>query len=688
METLLKDVRHALRRLARARGFTLVALATLTLGIGANTAIFSVVHGVLLRALPFREPDRLFWIWSRHTSTDRYPFQLPEFCDYRDQNHTLEAIAAFANWNPSLTGDGPAERLSGLRVSANLFEMLGARALAGRTLRAEDDTPGREKVAVLSYGLWQRRFGGDPAVVGRSLALGGEAFTVVGVMGPEFLFPVRTAEIAVPLAPDRDPWRQNRQSTNFLRAIGRARPGVTREQIRDDFDAIGRRLQAEFPHSYAAKRGVMPVPYAEELTRSFRQALWVLLGAVTLLLLIACANLANLMLVRATERRREMAIRQALGASRRDLVRQLLAESVLLALSGAVLGTLLAHWTVPALVALSPETLPRAREIQVSLPVLAFTLGTAVLAGLAFGLVPAVRAAHVDPGEDLKAEGRGAAGDAGRSRSRGLIVAGQVALMMVLLTGAGLLFRSFREVMRVEPGFDPGVLTVRLSLPRKDYGQLARMSQFYRALEARVSALPGVTAVAAVNQVPLNGAIASAEYTAADRPPVATEQAPTALYRVVTPQYFRALGVPILAGRAFTEDDREGGAPVVIVSRALVRRSFPDRDPVGRYIQVKDTTAGYRAMQVVGVAGDVRHAGLEAEAEDHVYVPYHQTATCSSGSPTTSSCSCGRPGPRSRSPRPCAASCRRWIRPSPPPTSSRAAPISRRRWPRGASAWN
>jgi predicted permease len=625
METLRQDVRYAVRGLGRTPGFTAVALVTLALGIGANTAIFSVVYGVLLRPLPFKDPDRLFWVHSRHTSTDRYSYQLPEFCDYRDQNKTLEALAGWGGWSASLAGDGPAERLTGVRVSANLFEMLGVRAAVGRTLRAADDTPGQEKVVVLSYGLWQRRFGGDPAVVGRSLSLGGEPFTVVGVLERDYLFPNRVAELAIPLAPDRDPWRNNRSSTNFLRAIGRARPGVTAAQITADFDEIGRRLQAGFPGRYAGKRGVLTVPYAEELTRNFSRALWVLLGAVALLLLIACANLANLMLVRATERRREMAIRQALGASRSHLVRQLLVESALLALGGALLGTLLARWGVPLLVALSPEALPRARDIHVSLPVLLFTVTAAGLAGLAFGMVPALRAARVDPSRDLKSEGRGSAGASDRGRARGLIVASQVALMVMLLTGAGLLLKSFRAVMRVEAGFDPGVLTMRLSLPRKDYGELAKVSQFYRQLEARVAALPGVVSVAAVNHVPLNGALASAEYQVADRPPVSERDLPTAQFRMATPAYFATMGIPILSGRAFTDLDGGAGAPVAIVSRGLARQAFPDRDPVGQHLQVRDTPAGFRALEIVGIAGDVRHASLEAEPEPHLYIAYHQT---------------------------------------------------------------
>jgi predicted permease len=624
MESLAKDVRYAIRRLGKTPAFTLIALVTLALGIGANTALFSVVHAVLLQALPFREPERLYWVWSRHTSTDRYPFQLPEFCDYRDQNRSLEALTGFASWSANLTGDGPAERLTGLRVSGNFFETLGTSALVGRTLRAADDVPGNEKVVVLSYGLWQRRFGGDPGVVGRALTLNGESFLVVGVLDRAFLFPQRDVELAIPLAPDKDPWRHNRDTTNFVRLIGRSRPGTSRAQIEGDLNAIAERLLREFPDSYARKKGIMAMPYQEELTRSFRQALWVLLGAVVLLLLIACANLANLMLVRATERRREMAIRQALGARASQLARQVLVESGLLALLGAFLGILLAGWAVPALVALSPANMPRAKEIHLSLPVLLFTLGAAVFAGLAFGLVPALRAARLDPNADLKAEGRGAGQGLDRGRTRGLIVTTQIALMVVLLSGAGLLLKSFREVMRVEPGFDTNVLTVRLSLPRKDYATLARISSFYRPLEARVLALPGVTSMGAANQVPLNGALASADYKVADRPPVAENQLPTAQYRMVTPAFFETMGIPLLAGRAFGDEDGEGKALVAVVNQALVRRSFPDRDPVGQHLLVEDTSTGFRSMEIVGVVGDVKHTSLETPADPHLYVPYHQ----------------------------------------------------------------
>jgi predicted permease len=624
MASLVRDVRHAMRRLGRARGFTAVALVTLALGIGANTALFSVVDAVLLEALPFKEPERLYQIWSRHTSTDRYPFQLPEFCDYRDQNRTMESFAGFASWSANLTGDGPAERLTGIRLSGNFFATLGVEAALGRAFREADDTPGQEKVVVLSAGLWQRRFGGDPAAVGKSLVLNGEAFTVVGVLPRRFFFPIRNAELAIPLAPDADPWRRNRDTTNFVRAVGRARRGVTPAQIAEDFDGIAARLKQEFPSSYARKRGTMAVPYLEEVVGPFRPALLVLQASVGLLLLIACANLANLQLVRATSQRREMAIRQALGASRGQLARQLLLESALLALGGAALGVLLAHWAVPALMALLPAALPRANMVRVSVPVLLFTLATAVVAGLGFGLVPARRASRVDPSQDLQADGRGEVGGADAGRARGLIVAAQVAIMVVLLTGAGLLLRSFREVMQVAPGFDSGVLTVRLSLPRKDYADAERMSRFYRQVEARLSVLPGVVTVGAVSQIPLNGALASADYKVAGRPPIADDQLPTAQYRMATPALFQAMGIPLLAGRSFSEEDREGRALVAVVNQALARQSFPDKNPVGEHLLVEDTSEGFRSLEIVGVVGDVRHVSLEGPPQPHLYVPYYQ----------------------------------------------------------------
>ncbi|HVQ25260.1 MAG TPA: ABC transporter permease, partial [Planctomycetota bacterium] len=490
------------------------------------------------------------------------------------------------NWSGNLGGEENTERIPGLRVSGGLFATLGAPAALGRTLQPDDDVPGREKVVVMSHGLWQRRFGGDPAVVGRPITLNGEPFTVVGVMGPDFLFPIRDIDLAIPLAPEQDPWRHDRNTMNFLRVIARARPDATREQVAGELDGINRQIQEEFPGDYVRKKGVLVAPYQQELTRSFSGALWMLMAAVALLLLIACANLANLMLVRATTRRQELAIRRALGARPSLLVRQLLLESGLLAIAGALVGVLLAYWAVPLLVAMSPTALPRAREIGVSLPVLGFAVAAALVAGLGFGLAPAWRAVRVDPNKDLKAESRGGSGD--RSRARGLIVVAQMAVMVVLLTGAALLFKSFEAVLGVEPGFDAGLLTLRLSLPRRDYDEVGRMRRFFEQLEARVSRLPGVGSVAAVNQFPLNGALASADYKLEDRPPASDSQLPTANYRMVTPRFFETMGIPLVSGRVFAETDGAGTPNVGVISQALARQSFGELDPVGRRLLVRD----------------------------------------------------------------------------------------------------
>jgi predicted permease len=623
MTELLQDVKYAARRLSRTPGFTLLALATLALGIGANAALFSVVDAVLLRPLPFSRPEGLVAIWSRHTSTDRYPFSLPEFCDYRDRNQSLQAVAGLAGWTGSLVGEETTERLSGMRVSGNLFEMLGVSAALGRALRPSDDDPGSEKVVVLSHGLWQRRFGSDPGIAGRPLILNGEAYVVVGVLPREFLFPVPDIDLAIPLSPEQDPLRHNRGSTNFLRILARVREGSTPAAVTTDLEEIGRGLQEEFPGTYARKKGVLVTPYREELTRSFSRTLGILMAAVALLLLVACANLANLMLVRATGRRTEMATRQALGARPARLARELLVESALLSVAGAVLGVGLASWAVPALVAASPTAMPRSQAIALNGSVLAFTAIVAVAAGLGFGLAPAWRALRFAPKGDLQSS-RGGTGTRGESRARGVIVGAQVAAMVVLLSGASLLYQSFHAVTRIEPGFDTEVLTVRLSLPRKDYADNRKISLFYQELEARLRELPGVESVAAANQIPLNGAIASADYKVADGPPVKEDELPTALYRMVTPHYFRTLRIPLVAGRGFDDRDRLGQPAVGIVSESLARQSFPGRDPVGRQLLVKDTPEGFRSIEIVGVTGDVRHGSLEAPPEPHLYVSYHQ----------------------------------------------------------------
>ena len=594
------------------------------LGIGAATGTFSVVHGVLLEPLPFDDPDGIFAIHSRHTSTDRYPFQLPEFCDHKDGSRTLQSMAAYAGFSANLTGTGEAERIQGMRATANLFELLGAKAVLGRLLIPADDEPGAERVVVLSHGLWVRRFGGDRGIVGRALTFNAESYTVVGVLPADFPFPQRGAELAVPLKPEADAGRHDRESTSFLRVLGRARPGTGRDSIQTDHDAIARRLQQEYPAAYARKPGVRVVRWSDDLVAGVRRVLWVLQGTVLVLLLITCANVASLMLARAATQRGDVAVRRALGESAGGIFRRHAIEGLMLSLAGGTLGLLVAVCGVPALLALAPPDLPRSDAIGMHPTVLLVALSVSVVAGLLAAILPAWRSSRGDLREDLTGGDR-SLGPGRRGRVRWILVSGEVALLAVLLSTCSLLYRSFLSASHVSPGFDKEALTVRLSLPRARYDRIEKVTAFYQELELRVAALPGVTEVSAANHVPLNGALASADYRTPEMSAGADTALPTASYRMVTPRYFRAMGIPLRSGRAFDDHDDTGAPRVAIVSESLARRSFAGSDPVGSRILVKDSSAGFRPFEIVGVVGDIRHDSLESEPSPHFFVPYAQT---------------------------------------------------------------
>jgi putative ABC transport system permease protein len=626
MNTLLQDLRYGARTLAKNPGFALVAIITLALGIGANTAIFSLVNGILLRQLPFQEPERLVLVNSRRLASGKYPFTLSDFIDYRDQNQSLSGIAAYASWSANLTDQGEPEQLQGLRISANAFELLGVEAAAGRALAPGDDTPGRQHVVVLSYGLWLRRFGADPQLVGKKLTLNGASYIVVGVLPPQFFFPIpiREVELAVPLAPDADPLRGVRASTNFLRALARLKPGVTREQAEADLTAVAERIRRQYPVANAQKPGVTLSQLREEVVGAFRLALWVLLGAVGMALMIICVNLASLALVRAAGRRREMAIRAALGATRRRLVQQLAIESLLLALIGAGLGLLLAFYGIDLLLALSPETLPRVSEVGIDFRALGFTLALSLLAGALFGLAPAWQATRVSLNEELKAGGPGAGGGR-QNRARSLLVASELALSVVLLAGAGLLVKSFLRLQAVDPGFEAeNALAVRLSLPKAQYPNRAAVAAFYEKLRPRLESLPGVEAVGFVSSLPLSGVFHSIPFTIEGRA-TSPDEAHRADYRVVDAGYFRALKIPLIAGREFNERDAAETPPVALVSQNLARRHWPQGSPLGARLRIGDNNQGPRPVEVVGVVGDVKHLSLDGESAPHIYLPIHQT---------------------------------------------------------------
>ena len=619
------DLRYGFRAMLKQPGFTAAAVLALALGIGGNTAIFSLVNGILLRQLPFLQAEQLMWVTSRRPDPGKRPFNLPDFIDFRDQNQGLAGIAAFATWSATLTNRGDPDRLQGVRISANAFQMLGVEALAGRTLMADDDKPGQQFVVVLGHGLWQRRFGADPQLVGKTLTLNGASYTVVGILPPRFVFPIREAELAVPLAPEADPWRDVRTSVNFLRAVARLKPGVTREQAEADLTAVAGRLRQQYPVANAQKLGVRLDPLHEEVVGDYRLALWVLLGAVGAMLLIACVNLANLSLVRASGRRREMAIRSALGASRRRLIRQLATEGGLLAALGGGAGLLLALWGIPLLLALGPASLPRTAEVGVDVRVLGFTLALSILCGLIFGLAPAWQATKAGFIEALKESGRGSAGGVRQTRARSLLVISEIALSLVLLVGAGLLVRSFLRLQAVSPGFDArNVLAIRLSLPKEKYADRAAVLAFYDQLRPRLEKLPGVETVGFVSLLPLSGLLASVPFTidGRDAPP---DEALVTDYRVASAGYFRAMKIPLVAGREFTEHDTAQTVPVALISQSLARRHWHDSSPLGAHLRIDDNDQAPRAVEIVGVVGDVRHLGLDGEPSPHIYLPVQQT---------------------------------------------------------------
>lgn len=625
MGGLLKTIWHSLRGLLRRPAFFAAAVVTLGLGIGANTAIFSVVNSVLLRQLPFRNAERAVWITSVRPHRSDAPFSLPDFLDYRDSIGSLDSISAFAFWTANMTGRGDAERFNGTRVSANLFATLGVEAAAGRTLEAEDDRPESPRVVVMTYGLWQRRFGGDASLIGKPLNLNAESYTLVGVLPPSFALPIPEAELAVPLVPDADPWRNDRNTVNFLRFIGRLRPGARLEGAQAEMNSLAVKLRAQFPEANARKLGVQLTPLREHITGAYRKAFFVLLAAVGFVLLIACANLANLNLVRASARRRELSILAALGASRWQIMKQLLRESMLLAAIGGVLGVLLAHWGVRGLLALSPANIPRAGEIRMDGRVLAFTALLSLAAAIATGLAPALSVSRGDLARQLSEGSRGnTGGDRGKMIRNGLVVV-EVALSFVLLAGAGLLLRSFSQVQSVETGFDMhGVLTARLSLPAARYPRVEDVGRFYDALLPRLEALPGVSGAGETQMLPLSGMISSIPFTVAGRA-FSREEIPQAEYRIVSPMYLRVMQIPLLAGREFREDENERTRLVCYVNQTMAKRFWRAGEALGAHLMLNDNNAGPREAEIVGVIGDVKDRGPESAPSFDIYIPMRQT---------------------------------------------------------------
>ena len=619
----MPDLLHALRLVRKNPGFTLVSVLALALGIGANTAIFSMVNAILLRDLQFKNPAELVWIWSTRTDRDKAFFSIPNFIDYREQTKSLQEIVAFANLGANLTDGSNPERLTGVRVTANVFRMLGVEAVAGRCLLPEDGTPGSERIVVLSYALWQKRFAGDKQIIGNAITLNGDSYRVVGTLPASFRFPGVEIDIATPLILETDPRRPDR-GANFLRVFARMKPDCTARQLRAEMDPISRNLQRLYPSENAKNTPPKVFPLHEEIVGSYRTSLFMLLGAVMLVLLIACSNLANLLLSRASARRKEMAIRAALGASRRRLITQLLTETGVLALLGGALGLFLAWQGTHLLVALSPETLPRAHEIRIDGRVLAFTLVVSTGVGLLFGLIPALQASRVDLNGELQGSGKGGADHARRDRTRSVLVVSEIALSLVLLITVALLVKSFLRLQEVAPGFNgEHLLLTRLSLPNGKYSNREAVALFFDKVLPRLENLPGVRAVAATNVLPLSGMNVRSDFTIVGRPPLGPTDKPAAQNRWVSPGYFRALGIPLIKGRSFNAQDKADAPGVVIIDEALAHRLWPNTTPLGAHLLLEDTPKP-RDVEVVGVVATVKHVSLDEEPTATYYGPIPQ----------------------------------------------------------------
>jgi predicted permease len=620
--SLSRDVRYGLRALRKTPAFTLGAVVTVALTVGATTAIFSVVYGVLLRQLPYRNVEQLFWMWSDQPGRDRSPFNVPDFIDYRDSTRALSGLAGFFADSANLSDEAAAERVPGLRATGNLFDVMGVRAGIGRLLQQSDERPGAEHVVVLAEPFWIRRFGGDRAIVGRAIRLNSEEYTVVGVLAAGFAMPVRDVDFVLPFAPDQDPRRGLRNSLSFIIGVGRLGAQVSLPRAASDLNAIARRLREQFPVENARKRGIRMVAVIDGIVGPFRTALLTVFAAVGAVLLIACANLANLMLTRATSRQKDLAVQLALGSSRLNVVRQVLVEALLVGVSGGLFGVLIARWGVAALVALAPTTLPRSGEIRVDVAVLMFSLAVSSLTGMLFGVIPALTSASVDVRDALHGSSRGAT--AGGQRIRGVLISTEVALAVVLLIVMTVLAKSFANVQAVAPGFDSTrVLSTRLTLPRARFNNRDAIVTFQKALTQQLSSLPTVTNVGAINLLPLSGLSTRVPFTVEGRA-VERERVPLAQFRTVSSGYLEAARIPLKRGRTFSERDTDRTRAVAVVNEELASRWLQGLEPIGARLLIDDNDGPPRPVEVIGVVGNVQQMALDGEPTLDLYLTYPQ----------------------------------------------------------------
>ena len=627
MNHFWQDVQHGVRVLRKSPGFTLVAVVALALGIGANTTIFSAINALLLHPFSFRDIDQLVMIWESRpkVEVERNAAAFANYLDVKNQSASFTAVAASTNWWANITeGDQP-ERVEGVNASAQFFNVLGVNPSAGRAFSAEEEQPGRDPVVIISDALWRRRFGGDAAVVGRSTRINGRNFTIIGVMPPGFAFPNSAVEVWAPLI--TFPENVTNRSSTYLTMIARLKPNVSVAGAQKELDLLANRLGAQYPETNA-NRTFLVESLLGSYVRSARPYLLIMFGAVLFVLFIACANVANLQLMRAASRQKEMAVRLALGANRWRLAQQLLTESLLLAIAGGALGLLLSVWAIEGFAAGIPANLAKyvsgLQDLRVDWYVFSFTLLVSVLTGIGSALAPALLLTKANLNDALK-EGASSTTDVGRNRARSLLVIAEVALSLVLLVGSGLMIRSFLRVLDVKPGFNAGsALTLELSLPYRTYATVEQRAAFFAKLMPRLENIPGVTGAGATNLVPLENGDDSIYFSIEGQAPFAPGQAPLADYRVITPGYLDALEIPLLRGRNFTERDSRGTAPVAIISEKLAKRFFSDQDPLGKRVRV-----GEGPCEIVGVVADVRNKSFMSELNDDrlrpaLYVPHAQ----------------------------------------------------------------
>jgi putative ABC transport system permease protein len=625
------DLRYAIRQLIKSPGFTLVAIITLALGIGANSAIFSVIDAVLLRSLPFPNPDRLTMIWAtapQHPGENKQVQSFPDYLDLRAQNHTFSALAAFSTAS-AIWGTGEnSEDVPGLAATSDIFEVLGTRPLLGRGFSREDEKADAPRVVVISHAFWKRYFAGDPNIVGRQVTMAGKPYTITGVMPPGWKFPVQEAAInwvapLYPLFSGPPPNPIDRRGAHFLPVVGRMKPGLSLPTASADLQTIASQLAKQYPDTNAG-RTERAVSLQSDIVGDVKPALLVLLSAVALVLLIACANVANLFLARAATREREIAIRTALGASRFHIVRQLLLETLLLALLGGAAGLLLAWWSTDTLVAFGPADLPRLDEIRLNGAVVAFTFGVACLTSLIFGLIPALQASRPEVEQSLKEAARGSTSSTRGHRLRSAFVVSQFALSLVLLVGAGLLIRSFAQLRAVQPGFEArGVVTLWQALPGASYREVDQQTQFFDRLLAKLKSAPGIEDAGIVSPLPFSGNSSSRTFTIIGKPAPPKGMEPAASLLTTDGAYFRTLHIPLKRGRLFMARDDKNSKPVILINETFAKKYFPNENPIGHPVQIGES-GEEPAREIIGVVGTAKHQNLAEPDEAEFYLAFAQ----------------------------------------------------------------